>query len=103
MTRTTIERPAGDAAYRQAVGKVTSTTLNDNAVVMLVDDGRFFDLDAVGTAIWTQLAEESRFDEIVAALVARYAVEPGVCADQTATFLTELQRIGLIERRDLPS
>jgi len=70
--------------------------LDDETVLLGMEQQAYFGLDKTGQAIWQQMEQPRRVREIVAALTARYAVEPDVCAAQTLAFLRTLASQGLI-------
>ncbi|MFZ1753536.1 MAG: PqqD family peptide modification chaperone [Caldilineaceae bacterium] len=70
----------------------------DNETVLLgVEQAAYFGLDATAQAIWQQIEQPARVSEIVAALTARYAVDPAQCAAQTCAFLEQLSAENLVE------
>lgn len=77
--------------------KLIGAELDDETVLLGVEQAAYFGLDATAQAIWHQIEQPRRVDEIVAALTTRYAVDPAQCAAQTCAFLEKLAGEGLIE------
>jgi hypothetical protein len=57
-----------------------------------------YNLNRVGTLIWQQLDGRRRGDEIVAALVARFQVDPATAQADYLRFLAKLGSIGAVHR-----
>ena len=71
------------AASRNAAFAV----LDDGAVLLNVETGRYFGLDDVATHIWKQLLDGASESELVDGLVAEYDVEPQRAQADLTSFL----------------
>jgi hypothetical protein len=80
----------------QANDAVTFAELDNEAVLLNVETGMYFGLDAFGTQIWQLLAEGMSEDMITDRLLADYDVEPSRLRSDVATFLELLQEKGLV-------
>jgi hypothetical protein len=71
--------------------------VNGTAVMMDVEAGHYYGLNAVGTHIWDLLVEPRTAADIAADLPRRFEVEPAEAEEATLVFLADLLRRGLIE------
>ena len=71
--------------------------LDDETVLLGVEQSAYFGLDTTAQTIWQAIEEPRRVREIVAALTARYDVDPARCAAQTCAFLEQLVTAGLAQ------
>lgn len=71
---------------------------DDGIMMMDIDSGLYFDVDAIGGRIWSLLEEPATLDAICASLAEDYEVDPATCAHETMEFLGELLEKGLIQR-----
>ena len=72
------------------------TDLDDTIVMMDVDEGRYYELDPIGAAIWTLLETARTVAELCEALAATYDVEPDVCRRDVLEFLSELEDMAIV-------
>ncbi len=69
-----------------------------NELVMLdVEQGAYFGMDAVGTVIWEKLAAPVRVEDLCTALRQEYDVDADTCRREVLAFLETLRRHGLLE------
>ena len=74
--------------------------IDDTVVMMDVDEGRYYELDAVGARVWALIECGPRLTEVCAALAAEYDVRPETCRVEVVAFLAELRRLAVVcERR----
>ena len=64
--------------------------------MMSVELGTYFNLNAVGSRIWELLASPRTLDELVGELMAEYEVSAQTARTEVETFLTQLDREGLL-------
>lgn len=79
--------------------KPLATEIDGEAVLMDVDSGSYFNLDAVGTAVWNRLADPVRVDALCAALAQDYDAPDDVIERDVLAFLTRLHDNRLIALR----
>lgn len=79
---------------------VFAAALDRNAVLMDVQSGRYFEFDAIGTDIWTRIAQPRQVDALCADLAADYDASIDTIRASVLTFLAQLADKGLIEVRD---
>jgi PqqD family protein of HPr-rel-A system len=98
MAITTV---AGDSLmqhrdYRIDVNEaVVRADVDDEAVLLHVETGIYFGLDALGAHIWRLLTDGATEGAIVAALLDEYEVEPARLRADLAAFLDRLAERGL--------
>jgi hypothetical protein len=84
----------GDTVIVQS-GKALSTIVDGEAVLIGIETGRYYGLDAVGTAIWNRLEQPCSIDALCAGLAEEFEGDPAVIEEETRTF------IDLLVERDL--
>jgi hypothetical protein len=85
-------------AVRTINQAVMFAELGEDAVLLNTDTGVYFGLDAVGTRIWTLLAEGLSDDQIHAQLFGEYAVDGDELTRDIARLLGQLEACGLVTR-----
>jgi hypothetical protein len=71
--------------------------LNDCGVIVDTRTGKCWELNAVGFAIWQQIAAGKTLAEAAEALAARYSISKTTTADDVMAFAQSLLREGLLE------
>ena len=84
-------RVSGNPTYRRRQN-VLSAVVNDELVMMSVETGQYFNLNAVGARIWRLLETPQRLDSIVAALIDIYDVPEAAIREEALDFLVRLER-----------
>jgi hypothetical protein len=79
----------GETTIAQS-GKALSTMVDGEAVLIGIETGRYYGLDAVGTAIWNRIEQPCSFDDLCAGLAEEFEGDPAVIEDETRVFLTQL-------------
>jgi hypothetical protein len=80
--------------------QVRGRVVDDEAVLVLPEQGQVKVLNQVGASIWA-LADGSRtVREIASALCAEYAVEPSEAEADALAFVAELEAKGILAARD---
>jgi hypothetical protein len=101
-TATTTNRGAestrrGVTNPRIAAGdSVVYAELDDGAVLLNVETGIYFGLDAVGAQIWQLLAAGSDADQICQQLESEYDAEPTQLRSDLSAFMVTLASKGLV-------
>ncbi len=76
----------------------------DNKVVMMsLEQGEYFGLNAIGSRIWALLEQPMTVAELCRQLVASYVVEAATCQQETINFLQELHAAEIITIVDAPA
>ncbi len=71
--------------------------VDGEAVLLSLDEGCYYGLDELGTRIWKLIHQDLDHDQVVAAIVAEYEVEPEQARSDLDAFLSDLRESGLIE------
>jgi len=72
------------------------TSLGDEAVILGLEDGVYYGLDAVGARVWSMLAAPREVSEIVAAVTTEFEVGRERCERDVLALLGELAERRLI-------
>lgn len=75
---------------------VVSASLDDEVVLLNVETGIYYGLDAVGARIWSLLEEGTDLETLEGRLLQEYVVEPEQLRADIAEFLDALQGMGLL-------
>ncbi len=86
-----------DTVFKQSPGLMASE-LDGDTVLMSVDSGAYYGLEATGQAIWTHLAQPVKVADLVDRLLERYNVDRVLCEKQVLDFLEKVESEGLIQR-----
>jgi hypothetical protein len=77
---------------------VVSAELDDEVVLLNVETGTYFGLDAIGSRIWRLLAQGAAEGDILERLLAEYDVEPAQLRSDLSGFLGVLTAKGLVRQ-----
>lgn len=75
---------------------VVSAELDEEVILLNVETGVYFGLDAIGTTIWSAIEKGATEDEIFAQLSAEYEVEPNQLRSDLSNFIAALTEQGLV-------
>jgi hypothetical protein len=75
---------------------VVSRELDGETVLLNLDTGIYFGLDAVATAIWRSIQNGSRLGDAVAALAAEYEADAATLRDDVLRLAGQLVAKGLL-------
>lgn len=75
---------------------LVAAQMDGETVMMRIENGKYYGIDAVGSRIWELIASPRRVLEIVGVLAKEYDVEVGQCKADTLDFLNHLYREGLV-------
>ena len=89
--------PALDAAFR-IPDEVIFRELDGEAVVLNLDTGIYFGLDAVGTRIWQLLVERKPLKAVLDSLIDEYEAPPDRLQRDLLAFVERLDDKGLLSR-----
>jgi hypothetical protein len=80
-----------------AAKEQASSGLDGEVVILNLNSGVYYSLEAVGVDIWNLIQEPRTINEIRDAILTNYEIEPAQCERDLLTFLEELEAEGLIE------
>ena len=70
--------------------EIIHSAMDDEVVMMSVDQGLFFGIDAIGTHIWSLLETPLKVENLIEKLVTHYDVEQELCKNDTLLFLNDM-------------
>jgi hypothetical protein len=73
-----------------------SSELDGDTVLMSVTQASYYGLDSTGQRIWNMIAQPQRVADLCEQLLAEYDVDRTTCEHNVCTFLTGLNKEGLI-------
>ena len=76
---------------------VVFTVLDDEAVLLEQNSGKYFGLDSVGTRTWLLLSEHNHLSKVYELLLAEYEVSEGQLHDDLENLVNKLIENGLVE------
>jgi len=88
-----------DAVIVQTPGQLVAE-VEGELVMMSLEQGEYYGLDAIATDIWRRLAQPVRVVDLVHQLTDAYEGDPDVIAADLCRFLTALAGKGLVEVRE---
>lgn len=98
MTKVSLSdavRPGANVLFRELEGE---------GILLSLDSGKYFGLDAVGTRIWQLLATGPTLGGVCDTLAAEFDAEPATIEVDLLALLTELSTHGLVQvTGDTPS
>jgi len=86
-----------NASVVSAVTHQVSCDLAGEVVILNLQDGVYYGLNAVGARIWSLLEEPRSVEQINAALLSEYAIDRATCEQQVRAVLNDLAAHGLVE------
>jgi len=86
-----------NASIVAAVSHQVSSDLAGEVVILNLQDGVYYGLNAVGARIWSLLVQPRSVGQIQAVLLEEYNIEPAICEQQVVSVLNDLAAHGLIE------
>lgn len=84
---------------RRADGLLTAA-VNDELLMMSVEHGKYFNLNAVGARIWELLETPVTVESLIGVLTAEYDVGPDTARQEVERFLAALRDRGLVASAD---
>jgi hypothetical protein len=78
---------------------VTSTVLEREAVLLNLNNGRYYTLNRVGTAVWELMTGDRPLAEILSAICERFNVTEEVARQDLVALVTRLRQEKLIDER----
>lgn len=75
---------------------VVAGVVDGETVLLAPTDSRCFALTGVADRVWELLAEPIAIDDLVAALVSQYDVEPDRCAAEVGDLIAQMREYGVV-------
>lgn len=77
-----------------------SAAIDGEVVVLSIDNGRYYDMNEVGSRIWALVERPISVGALIDRLIGEFEVEREVCQEQVFAFLHELRAGGLVQISD---
>jgi Coenzyme PQQ synthesis protein D (PqqD) len=74
--------------------------LDGEMVILNLDSGTYFGLNAPGATIWNYIQSERSLEEIISHLLAEYKVDRARCEGEVTALLQQMNAQGLIDIRN---
>jgi hypothetical protein len=81
---------------------IVSANLGAELAVLDLPGGSYLGFNATASHIWRVLQDPLTLEQICAAMIAEFEVEPGLCATEVESLLKKLLAAGLITASDEP-
>jgi hypothetical protein len=75
---------------------ILSSALDDEIVMMDSSQGMYYNLDPIGSRIWTLLDTQQTLESLCTNLIEDYEIDQSTCLQETEAFLQSLAERGLI-------
>ncbi len=85
-----------ERTFRRSNG-LLSASVDDEIVMMSVDAGQYYNLNAMGAQIWRLLKTPKTVDQIVAILAETYDASDATIRIEVGAFLDRMEREGALE------
>lgn len=73
-----------------------TSTVDNELVMMSLEKGTYYGLDAIGSQIWENIATPITIEALCQKLVAQFEVNPEECQTDVLTFLNELHQEDMV-------
>jgi hypothetical protein len=88
-----------DATQLQRKPGLVAADVADNAILLDIDSGYFFQLNRTGAAIWSLVAEPRSLGAVCDHMAGEFRVDPETCRTDVVEFVAELLERGVLEVR----
>ena len=76
---------------------VVSADVADDAILLDIDSGYFFQLNRTAARIWSLLETPQTFGQLCATLQQEYAMAPATCQSDVGEFVADLSARGVVQ------
>ncbi len=76
--------------------EIITNEIDDELVMMSVEEGKYFGLNAIGASIWEQLEEPKTIESIVNILLDKFEVNQEQCEKESLDFISEMIKKNVI-------
>ncbi len=84
----------------QEAGNIVSD-MDGEKVMLSINNGKYYNLGAIGGEIWELMSEPTTVGEIVATLLTQYEVEASVCEEEVISFVETMTKEGLVNLKEV--
>jgi hypothetical protein len=92
-----MERALGLESVVVRSSEPVSTDMDGEIVMMSIQQGRYFALDAVASSVWSLLEKPRSVGALVAELLQQFEIDGETCAHDTLAFLEVLRERKLLD------
>jgi hypothetical protein len=78
--------------------EIMQSKIDEDVVMLDIDTGFYFGLDAVGSTIWSHLSHPISFEELIVRLMSKYDIDRETCETETRLFLKQLLEKNIISK-----
>jgi len=78
--------------------EIMQSKIGEDVVMLDIDTGFYFGLDAVGSTIWSHLSHPISFEELISRLMSKYDIDQETCETETRLFLKQLLEKNIISK-----
>jgi Coenzyme PQQ synthesis protein D (PqqD) len=78
-----------------------SCSLGEEAAILDMRSGKYYGLDPIGARVWKLLDQPKSVEELRAAILEEYKVEPAECENDLLLLLETLRTEGLVKTCDV--
>ena len=86
-----------EESYVKRNNEVFASEIDDEVVMMNIDTGKYYGMDAIGSRIWELIADEIQVKELIGKLMEEYDVEEEQCRKDVLEFLNQLNANKLLQ------
>jgi len=83
--------------YIKRNNEVFASQIDDEVVMMNIQSGKYYGMDAIGSRIWELINEKIQVQQVVDQLLEEYEVSEERCQSDVLEFLDELKENKLVE------
>lgn len=84
-----------ETLIQQRLGNIVSD-MDGEKVMMSIQNGKYYNLGAIGGIIWDEIANSTSIEKLVGKLTDKYDIEKTECMNQVICFIEKLQDEKLI-------
>lgn len=79
---------------------IIRTELDDEIVLMHIESGKYYSLNAVGSVVWKTLASPATLSELCELVMQEFEVDQETCRRDVEVLLDDLLGLKLVETQD---
>lgn len=96
---TTLNQNTPESLRYQAIQEHLCCELNNEAIILSLENGKYYGINPVGARIWELLQNSASVPEIERTLLREYDVDEEMCRQEIAAFLERMIAEGLIKAK----
>lgn len=80
--------------------EIVTANMDGETVMMSIENGKYYNLGKVGSAIWERIEEPISIEMLIEKLLEQYAVGREQCLTEVMKFLSDTAKEGLVKLTD---